>query len=571
LDDRVRALATVAMGAKSEIDTGFTLLSAAIERIGRAPASRALADLRRIYEANVEKLILPKPVPGLSFPSRRDIFIPQAYRAIRYRAGMPLDQEETWTRCDVDDDLGPFIERCLESPHTIDKPILILGQPGSGKSMLTHMIGAIFAGRFDTVRVELRSVQADAKVYTQIEKFVSDETLGRRVSWAELRDEFTAAPVVILDGLDELLQATGRIFAAYLEDCADFQSQSFALGRPVRTIVTSRIALIGRTHIPDDTIVIRLEEFDAARQRQWVEIWNRTNARNFGDAADETKPFDLGSLHAELRTMARQPLLLLLLAIYDADDSGLARDAGLNRTALYHSIVRSFVRREEERDPTFNSLSSDEQTERVDTEMRRLAVAGLAMFNQRTREITHGQVDRALEAFQLTYRTPAEGQPLGQAERLFGRFFFVLKAESKTSVGKATYEFLHATFGEFLAAYLIAWQVIDTCESIVAQKPAGRPEYVRKPDAFPETWFECLMHAPIVNEPVILGMLMEWLPQAAGKSFDESRTSRVSANSRSTSFVVCRLIPMPLRGVWRNGCKTARRSKRSIAWCNGMT
>jgi hypothetical protein len=519
MDERIRALAEVATTHRGEADTGFSRLAAAIEQIGRAPTSQALADLRRIYNANIEQPILPKPVLGLTLPRRRDIFIPQAYRAIHYTTGMRLDLDETWSKCPVEQDLGPFIERCLESPHTVDKPILILGQPGSGKSMLTHMIGSIFAGRFDTVRVELRSVPADAKIYTQIEHFLSLETQGRRVTWPELRDQFTAAPVVILDGLDELLQATGRVFGAYLQDCADFQSHSFALGRPVRTIVTSRIALIGRTHVPEDTIVIKLEEFDAARRRQWVDIWNRSNASYFGNADNKTMPLDLEPLHPELRVMSRQPLLLLLLAIYDADRNP-TRDADLNRTALYHNIVRSFVKREEERDAIFNGLSLDEQTERVDLEMRRLAVAGLTMFHHGKREITRGQVDRALDAFAATYPTTEVGQPLGQAERLFGRFFFVMKAETKVSAGDSTYEFLHATFGEFLAAYLIAWRVIDTCESIAALKPSERRDYIRKPDSFPNTWFECLMHAPLFNEPVVLAMLAEWLPQAAGENLE---------------------------------------------------
>jgi hypothetical protein len=519
MDERIRALAEVATTHRSEADTGFSRLATAIEQIGRAPASQALVDLRRIYNDNIEQPILPKPVLGLTLPRRRDIFIPQAYRAIRYTTGMRLDLDETWNKCPVEEDLGPFIERCLESPHTVDKPILILGQPGSGKSMLTHMIGSIFAGRFDTVRVELRSVPADAKIYTQIEHFLSIETQGRRVTWPELRDQFTAAPVVILDGLDELLQATGRVFGAYLQDCADFQSHSFALDRPVRTIVTSRIALIGRTHVPEDTIVIKLEEFDAARRRQWVDLWNRSNASYFGNADNKTMPLDLEPLHPELRVMSRQPLLLLLLAIYDADRNP-TRNADLNRTALYHNIVRSFVKREEERDPIFNGLSVEEQTERVDLEMRRLAVAGLTMFHHGKREITRGQVDRALDAFAATYPTTEVGQPLGQAERLFGRFFFVMKAETKVSVGDSTYEFLHATFGEFLAAYLIAWRVIDTCESIAALKPSERRDYIRKPDSFPNTWFECLMHAPLFNEPVVLGMLKEWLPQAAGENLE---------------------------------------------------
>ncbi|ARX88847.1 hypothetical protein SMD44_08334 [Streptomyces alboflavus] len=45
--------------------------------------------------------------------------------------------------------------------------------------------------------------------------------------------------------------------------------------------------------------------------------------------------------------------------------------------------------------------------------------------------------------------------PLGQAEAAFGRFFFVQRAQSiRDGRTLSTYEFLHATFGEYLAVRL---------------------------------------------------------------------------------------------------------------------
>jgi hypothetical protein len=464
--------------------------------------------------------VFPKSAEGLTFPRRIDVFIPQAYRALRYAAGTHVDSEELWEGVPVNQDLGTFLTRCLESPYSTEAPILVLGQPGCGKSMLTHMIGSVLGGRFDTIRVELGSVHADARLYAQVEESISQQTQGRRVTWPELRDGFTAPPVLILDGFDELLQATGKVFAAYLEDCAEFQRDAIDLHRPIRIIVTSRITLINRVHIPEDTIVVRLEEFDRRRQEQWIEIWNRHNQEFFSDPARNTQPFELNPSHHDVQKLARQPLLLLMLAIYDSDHNRLAQQGELNRTALYYSLIRKFVEREEGRAHDFQSLSPAEQDERIETEIRRLGVAGLSMYNRRKREIHQAEVDEALAVFQLTYPTAGEGQPLGQAERLFARFFFVLKAESAAAAGGTAYEFLHATFAEFLAAYSIGRELVETCENILAQKPAARRDYVKKPDTFPRTWFECLMHAPLFNQPVVLTMLREWVPQAAGKQFD---------------------------------------------------
>jgi adenylate kinase family enzyme len=514
IDERLRGFVEAAASSGKEIDLGFQKLAEAISLLGREPASKTLADLRKLYLKNSERPISEKGVPGLTFPRRCDIFVPQAYRALRYRSGMRLDDEKTWSGIPPKEDLGLFLERCVESPVSIEKPILILGAPGSGKSMLTHMIGSVLGGRFDTIRIELNKVNPDSRIHTQIKDFVSDETGGRQITWPDLRDEFKAPPVVILDGFDELLQATGKVFAAYIEDCEEFQAENLTYDRPVRTIITSRMTLINRAHIPEDTIVIRLEEFDSRRRMAWAEVWNRHNQTYFSDSGKNTKPFNVKALHQEVRHLSKQPLLLLMLAIYDAVQNRLASQGQLNRTALYHSLIRDFVEREEKRTKGFGNLTSGEQQERIEKQMRRLGLAGLSMFNHRRREVRPSDVRDVLAVFQLTYPMGEEGQRLGQAEKLFGSFFFVLKSERVHSED-IVYEFLHPTFGEFLAAYTIAQELVESCE-YVPQKPAARNDYVRKPDAFPTTWFECFIHAPLFNEPVVLAMFREWLPQVAG-------------------------------------------------------
>src|SRR5262249_44831883 len=57
-------------------------------------------------------------------------------------------------------------------------------------------------------------------------------------------------PLVILDGYDELPQASGQVFASYINDAERFQEGQAEQGRPVRIIITSRVTLIDKASIP---------------------------------------------------------------------------------------------------------------------------------------------------------------------------------------------------------------------------------------------------------------------------------------------------------------------------------
>ena len=60
---------------------------------------------------------------------------------------------------------GPFIVRYLQSVYSIKAPLLVLGHPGSGKSLLSEMIAARLAyPAYTIIRVELRDVDPDAEV-----------------------------------------------------------------------------------------------------------------------------------------------------------------------------------------------------------------------------------------------------------------------------------------------------------------------------------------------------------------------------------------------------------------------
>jgi predicted kinase len=98
----------------------------------------------------------------------------------------------------------------LTSVEATTAPLVVLGQPGAGKSLLTKVLAArLPAADFLPVRVALREVPAEAEVQDQIDYAIRAAT-GERVEWPDLsRSAGGAMPVVLLDGFDELLQATG--------------------------------------------------------------------------------------------------------------------------------------------------------------------------------------------------------------------------------------------------------------------------------------------------------------------------------------------------------------------------
>lgn len=179
--------------------------------------------------------------------------------------------------------------------------------------------------------------------------------LGEQVTWPELlRWAGTALPVVMMDGFDELLQATGQNWADYLERLAAFQLHEAELGRPLAMMVTSRIVVADRTRFPRNTAVIRLEPFTDDQIVQWLTVWNRHNAR--------PHPLTLDVVLAH-RELAEQPLLLLLLALYDGP-----LGAALDRTELYERLFTSFFERQLGKFDT--GLPSDQQALAVAAEWR---------------------------------------------------------------------------------------------------------------------------------------------------------------------------------------------------------
>ncbi|MBB4680807.1 NACHT domain-containing protein [Crossiella cryophila] len=476
------------------IDLGLRALAATVE--GMTPVARGHRVAAALSAEYADKLGAPVfgdgARDGLTYPAKADSFVPQAFKVLCGGNGSRLEHEPSWSSAPARQDLGEFLLRYLAAPHSTERPLLVLGHPGSGKSLLTEVLAArLAAPAFTVVRVELRDIDPERDLQDQLEIQLKRDT-GLTQPWAEFAESrVDSPPLVILDGYDELLQANGKVFADYLSRVHRFQQREARHGRPVRVLVTSRITLIDKAAVPPEVTVLRLLEFDAPRRAAWTRVWNEHNAR----------PFALPDSPALLE-LAEQPLLLLMLAIYDATVQPLADATGLDRTQLYHSIITEFVRRERAKDPA--DRCAEDLSTMVDEDLRCLGVVAIGMANRHAVHIAAGDLDADLAYFKRS-RTilGGPGRRLSPAELLVGSFFFIHESRGQVDDAKA-YEFLHNTFGEFLAADFLLDQVIR--ETVTVRSLGGDLNRVR----LSADWFTCLSHAPLHTRPMLLQLLREW-------------------------------------------------------------
>lgn len=178
----LRQYAALAKAGQASIDIGFAKLHDTVlsipEILKISQAAELVEALMRHYKARVEDPIIEeKDEPQqdlirLSFPRICDAFIPQSYRALRYAGNVKnLEDDATWEGLTRRGDLGAFMLSYLSSPYSTETPLLILGHPGSGKSLLTKILSAqLMSKHFATIRVPLREVNAEGGVVAQIEE-----------------------------------------------------------------------------------------------------------------------------------------------------------------------------------------------------------------------------------------------------------------------------------------------------------------------------------------------------------------------------------------------------------------
>ncbi|NJP98421.1 ATP-binding protein [Nonomuraea sp. FMUSA5-5] len=406
---------------------------------------------------------------ALTVPTVEEIYISPHCRFAEYdRSHSRPASEAWWDEQRFSRDLDLLLAAHLTSPAAFQGPLLLLGHPGAGKSMLTKVLAArLPPTAYTVVRVPLRWVNADATILDQIQAAL-DLATNRRVQWWEIAQANPRAlRVVLLDGLDELLQAAsgGRDRRGYLQEIMDFQRTEGLQGFPVAVIITSRTVVADRVLIAEGTPIVKLEDFDEGQVAEWLDRWNRVNEA--ATAAGHVRTLPLSSVldHEELAEVVKQPLLLLMLALYAANPTTPPIDAVSSTSSLYRLLLNEFARREAAKSPT--PLSEKVIAAAAKKHLWRLTVAAFAMVNRGRQDITDAELGADLIALEERPMEAADVADIGRD--LVGRFFFVHRAEALTGNDDAVrrcYEFLHATFGE----YLVAAHIVDTLRTLAAMR-----------------------------------------------------------------------------------------------------
>jgi hypothetical protein len=449
---------------------GLDRLESALLRAtsGRDP-DRHRAQLARIYRADLLRPVLGGDAGDVVLPTLGDIYLDPRFRVKAAGPGArPADDQ--WWDTEIRTDLSTFLAVHLTGTRATEAPLLLLGQPGAGKSSLTRVLaGRLPASDFFVCRVALRDVPADAEIQDQVELALR-AAIGESAVWADLAGNPDGAlPVVLLDGFDELLQATGLHQSDYLHRVAAFQQREAALGRPVAVLVTSRVAVADRARLPVGGLAVRLEPFDDEQIERWLAVWNETN--------DFRTPLSAAVLR-RFWHLAEQPLLLLMLALYDATGNALSEDAAFGTGQLYERLLGEFAAREVRRvhagqpDAAMPGL--------VEAELVRLSVVAFAMFHRMRLWTTEQELDADLAGLGLppsrTAQTEGFRMQITAGQEMVGRFFFIQRAQAvREGEILRTYEFLHATFGEYLVARLVVQAVRDTAAREAAGMLALRP------------------------------------------------------------------------------------------------
>ena len=497
---------------RAEFRNGLASLQAVLESMacGRLPDQRRDALVRAHRSALLKPIAPAGEMPAeLRIPALGEGYIDHRIRVAEVGSSSEPGRESWWSQIAVRDDACRFLAGYLVSPVAQEAPLVVLGQPGSGKSVLTRILAArLPATDFLPVRVELRQVAAEADLQEQIE-FAVWKATGEKLSWPRLVESGDGAlPVVMLDGFDELLQATGVSQTDFLVRAMAFQEREADQGRPLAVIVTSRTAVTDRARIPHGTVAVRLEPFDDDQVAAWLAVWQRANAGLLGERGLRPLPADKALLHREL---AEQPLLLLMLALYDADTNALQqRSAELGSTELYGQMLREFARREIRKHAGL--LADADLEQEVEAELLRLSLVAFAMFNRRSQWVSEHDLDNDLSlllpAPQAMNKSPEFRAPLSAAQLAVGRFFFVHESQAMRDGRRLqTYEFLHATFGEFLVAQLVL-QILS--DMLVREELAARSPFTSTDDGLLHA---ILSFAALTGRASVIAFLADLLDQ----------------------------------------------------------
>uniref|UniRef100_UPI0039BF9179 NACHT N-terminal helical domain 7-containing protein n=1 Tax=Lentzea alba TaxID=2714351 RepID=UPI0039BF9179 len=470
------------------VDTLDVLLEPLAVAGTRQPEDELETALSVLNQAELDRPVFDVPDGEPAAPRVRDAYVAPHVRIITADVGMRLADDWWWSwDAGGPQDLDLAFARHFSGSGCTELPLLVLGAPGCGKSLLTHVLAArLPADAFTVVRVALRSVDADVPVADQIEQGLAHLT-GRQLMHPEFsRTDAGRLPVVLLDGLDDLLQVSSA-GTNYLLELSEYQRVQSALGAPVAVVITSRASAIDRVRIPNDIPVVRLEEFDDEQIQRWIRSWNSTNAET------GRRPMTLAAALAQ-RDLARQPLGLVMLTL-SLTDPAAARPSSTTSTAgLIKQLVDRQVRREVEKTADAPVVVKAA----IADLMFKLGVLALGMFNRGRHWIAEDEYAKDMVAFGIPE----------SATSLPSLFLTSASLVVRENHVVTRYEWQQAIFGDYLIAQHLERLLLDTARGPLVREGTAPEDGML---------YVLLSHQPLAVRPSVLEFVGEL---AAGIDLD---------------------------------------------------
>lgn len=437
---------------------------------------RGILQVRQILKLRIEDLYVPlwATIEARDIRSALRPPMPPSWRE-RSRTGTEAESEEALFR--ELEQVERIPERRVEVAQALREQmrLVVLGDPGTGKSMLLKLLALTFArGReytrqtfqLDEDRLPLLiPIAAYGDAVTQSPQLDFADFLSQRLIADGLRDPTVARRaldkgecLLLLDGLDEVLDPNRRIYVSQ-------QIKRFIDGCNPRNriVVTSRIAGYQHVGFAGDFTHLTLLPFGDDEIKAFARNWARAYESSPNPTAGwERRAEQLAQQLTEsilstpeIQRLAANPLLVTILALIHRQGTQLPHQ----RVELYRLCVEALAEHWQRARSLYRPIDLYLGTRRLDESYVVGTLAPIAFWLFETRTRPTGLLHRTELEQQIADRLVAqEGIKEADAPSLAHEFVELIREQSGLLIerGADLFDFLHPTFKEYLAARHLA-------------------------------------------------------------------------------------------------------------------
>jgi len=439
---------------------------------------RGILQVREVLQLRLEDLY----VPLSAMTGEMEWPLPVELGEVRAGRKGPKRIEAAWTRRGVELELFPIeawqpqrvVERRvpLREAWRQHMRLVVLGDPGSGKSALLKFMALKFARGREHAKQDLGLDEERLPLLVPIAAYGEEIEKDRTVSFSGFLLRWAARSgldgeiarralergecLVLLDGMDEVLKVKTRIETArqidrFLRECDQRN----------RVVITSRIAGYQRAGLGGEITHLTLLPFSDEEMKAFARNWARAyeSRREPPEGREERARQRAEQLEEAIQApaiqrLATKPLLVTILALIHHQGMKLPHQ----RVELYRLCVEALSEHWHlARQSLYRLVDLHLGSHRLDEPyvVRILAPIAFRWFETRPTGLLHR---RELEERIAARLVESDGVRKGKAKSLAREFVDLIREQSGLldERGADLFDFLHPTFKEYLAARYLA-------------------------------------------------------------------------------------------------------------------